>query len=134
MLLIRNNEFASRRGNQVMKLLVGLLLLGVSTAAFAAPAAPGQTTVLRCTLTHSVPRDVHHAPPRPFTQTFRVNMDAHTVDGVRATVSSDKIGWEPRQSYLRPYATLTLPDWQFHAVKYFNHVRDDITGTCKVVS
>jgi hypothetical protein len=117
-----------------MKLLASLLLIGVSSAALAAPAPTGTVVVLKCDLKHSVPRDPRHAPPPPFTQHFHVNMDAKTVDGMRATVSSDKIGWEPQQPYLRPYATLTLPDWQFHAVKYFQHVRDDITGTCKAES
>ncbi len=134
MLRRRNNEIASKHGTPAMKLFASLLLIGVSSAALAAPAPTGTAVVLRCNLKHSVPRDSHHAPPPPFTQHFHVDIDAKTVDGVHATVSSDKIGWEPQQSYLRPYATLTLPDWQFHAVKYFQHVRDDITGTCKVES
>jgi predicted RNA-binding protein with PUA-like domain len=86
--------------------------------------------VLKCDLKHSIPRDVHHTPPPPFTQHFRVNLEAKTVDGVRATVSDDKIGWEPSQPYLRPYATLSRPDWQFHEVKYYGHMRDEITGRC----
>jgi hypothetical protein len=117
-----------------MKQFAGLLLIGISTAAVAAPAPAGKVIVLKCELEHSVPRDSHHSPPPPFTQHFRVNLDAKTVDGVRATVGADKIGWEPNQPYLRPYATLTLPDWQFHAVKWFGRVRDDLTGACKVVS
>ncbi len=132
MLRRRNNEIASARGNPAMKLFACLLLIGVSSAALAAPAPTGTVVVLKCNLKHSVPRDSHHTPPPPFTQHFHVDMDAKTVDGMHATVSSDKIGWEPQQSYLRPYATLTLPDWQFHAVKYFQRERDDITGTCKV--
>jgi hypothetical protein len=114
-----------------MKLFASLLLIGVSSAAFAAPTQTGTTIVLKCALKHSVPRIGGRSPPPPFTEHFRVNMDAKTVDGVRATVSPDKIGWEPHQSYLRPYATLTLPDWQFHAVRYFQKVRDDIVGTCQ---
>jgi hypothetical protein len=117
-----------------MKRLAVLLLLGASSAALAAPPEAGKVIVLKCELAHSVPRDPRHSPPPPFTQHFRVNMDAKTVDGVRATVGADKIGWEPHQPYLRPYATLTLPDWQFHAVKWFGHVRDDLTGSCKVES
>jgi hypothetical protein len=113
-----------------MKLFASLLLIGVSTGALAAPAPTGTIIVLKCELAHSVPRTGGHSPPPPFIQHFRVNMSAKTVDGVHATVSSDKIGWEPRQTYLRPYATLALPDWQFHAVKWFGRVRDDLTGTC----
>ena len=52
------------------------------------------------------------------------------MDGVRATVAADKIGWEPSQTYLRPYATLSLPDWQFHGSKWLGRVRDDVTGAC----
>jgi hypothetical protein len=113
-----------------MKLLLTLLLIGTSTAALAAAPPAGKVIVLKCDLKHSIPRDAHHAPPRPFTQHFRVNLEAKTVDGVRATVSADKIGWEPSQSYLRPYATLSLPDWQFHETKWLGHVRDEVTGAC----
>jgi hypothetical protein len=113
-----------------MKLILALLLIGVSATALAAPPPAGKIVVLKCALKHSVPRDPHHSPPPPFTQHFRVNMDAKTVDGVPATVTADKIGWEPRQTYLRPYATLSLPDWQYHSEKWFNHVRDDISGAC----
>jgi hypothetical protein len=115
---------------KAMRLTVGLLMIGVSTGALAAPPA-GTTIVLTCQLAHTVPRDPRHAPPPPFTQHFRVNLDAKTVDGVRATVTSDKIGWEPRQSYLRPYATLSLPDWRFHASKWIGHVHDEVNGTCQ---
>ncbi len=101
-----------------------------SAGAIAAPAPAGKVIVLKCDLKHSVPRDPHHAPPPPFTQHFHVNLDAKTVDGVRATVTADKIGWEPAQSYLRPYATLSLPDWQFHETRWIGRVRDDVTGPC----
>jgi hypothetical protein len=113
-----------------MKLMLSLLLIGVSTAALAAAPTVGTTVVLKCNLKNSVPRDSHHAPPPPFTQHFHVNLDAKTVDGVRATVSADKVAWEPAQSYLRPYATLSLPDWTYHSVKWVGKVRDEISGTC----
>jgi len=113
-----------------MTALAGVLLVGVFSGALAAPAPAGKVVLLKCSLKHSVPRDSHHSPPPPFTQHFRVNLDAKTVDGVHATVSADKIGWEPAQSYLRPYATLSLPDWQFHGTKWIGHVRDDVTGAC----
>jgi len=116
---------------QPMTLLAGLLLIGVSAAALAAPPPAGKTIVLKCALKNSVPRDSHHSPPPPFTQHFHVNLDAKTVDGVRATVTSDKIGWEPRQPYLRPYATLSLPDWQYHSEKWIGQVRDEVSGPCE---
>ena len=147
--------------NHTIKLFIGLLLLGISASALAAPpptgpapvsqppigqppigqppigqppaseAQAGEVVVLTCKLKHSVPRDAHH-PPRPFSQHFHVDMQAKTVDGVRATVSADKIGWEPVQTYLRPYATLSLPAWHFNASRHLGggHV-DEITGSCK---
>ncbi len=112
-----------------MKLPLALLLAGISTVAFAATPPVGKTTVLKCSLKHSVPRP-GRTKPQPFSQHFKVNLEARTVDGVRATVTADKVGWEPVQSYLRPYATLSLPDWQYHSVKWFGHVRDEISGPC----
>jgi hypothetical protein len=113
-----------------MKLMLSLLLIGIATAALAAAPAVGKTVVLKCSLKNSVPRDPRHAPPPPFTQHFHVNLEAKTVDGVRATVTADKVGWEPAQSYLRPYATLSLPDWTYHSVKWIGKVQDEISGTC----
>jgi hypothetical protein len=111
-------------------LCLGLLLAGPATGALAATPPVGKTVVLLCSLKHSIPRDVHHAPPPPFTQHFKVNLEAKTVDGVKATVSPDKIGWEPLQIYLHPYATLTLPGWNYASSRWYNHMRDEITGTC----
>ena len=128
-----------------IKPFIGLLLLGISAGALAAPpptgpapvsqppaneAQAGKVVVLTCKLKHSVPRDAHH-PPRPFTQHFHVDIQAKTVDGIQATVSATQIGWEPRQDYLRPYATLSVPDWQFRATRWIGHQRDEVTGPCK---
>jgi hypothetical protein len=113
-----------------MRLLLSLLLIGISAGALAAPPATGKIVVLKCRLAHSVPRVGGHTPPPPFTQHFHVDMTAGTVDGVKATVSPDAISWEPKQSYLRPSATLSLPSWHFHAEKWFGKVRDNVTGAC----
>ncbi|MEJ1978108.1 MAG: hypothetical protein WDN49_20320 [Acetobacteraceae bacterium] len=113
-----------------MKLMLCLLLVSVAVTAHAA-APETRPILLRCELTNNPPRAGGRVPDT-FTQHFRVNLVAGTVDGRRATVTADTIGWEPRQDYLRPYATLSRPGWRYHSARVGSAGRE-VNGPCTEV-
>jgi hypothetical protein len=107
-------------------LVLDFLAVGMATRATAW--ANDQIFTLRCELTSFPPRNGGDIPVAPFIQRFRINLDAGTVDGKKAVISSDRIGWEPRQPWFRPYATLTRPDWRYHSSRQIRQVPYEISG------
>jgi hypothetical protein len=111
------------------------LLLVAALSAGAPPAhADDRVFTLRCELTNTPPRNGGNVPERPFTQHFHVNLDIGTIDGRKAVVTSDRIGWEPRQPWFRPYATLTRPQWQYHSSRQTGRVPYSIDAPCTLES
>ncbi len=111
-----------------MKPILCLALVMLATHAHASPAS-GKTITLRCVLTNTPPRHGGHVPDS-YKQHFRVNLAEGTVDGKRATITADQISWEPRQSYLRPAATLSLPGWRYHSARQIGTEPYEVNGTC----
>jgi hypothetical protein len=109
-------------------LLVAAALTGVSASA----GANDRVFTLRCELTSTSPRNGGTTQDKPFTQHFHIKRDAGTVDGRKAVVASDRIGWEPRQPWFRPYATLSRPQWQYHSARQIGRVPYSIDGPCVV--
>lgn len=97
---------------------------------------------LRCQLMNSVPRNGGSIPDPPFIWRFHVDLEAGTVDGVRATLSDTKIGWAgpvapaiPTATLLRPGWLLDgsrQPDWRFHSERQIGQIRNDVDGSCVV--
>jgi hypothetical protein len=110
-------------------LVLAAFVAGGHTAAH----ADDRVFSLRCELTSTPPRNGGQHPDPPFTQHFRINLNAGTVDGRNAVITDDRIGWEPRQPWFRPYATLNRPQWQYHSSRQIGRVRYDIDGPCVVV-
>ena|ERR1700722_16081842 len=109
-------------------LVMSLVLLGGAVGA----AAADQTFTLPCRLTNTPPRNGGNTPEAPFTQHFHVNLSAGTVDGKKAVITNDRVGWEPRQPEFRPYATLTRPQWQYHSARQIGQNPYELNGPCVV--
>ena len=112
--------------------VVGLLLVAALSGASVAARADDRVFTLRCELTSTPPRNGGTVPEKPFTQHFHIDLNAGTVDGRKAVISSDRIGWEPRQPWFRPYATLTRPQFQYHSSRQIRRVPYEIDGPCTV--
>ena len=95
---------------------------------------------LRCQLMNSVPRNGGTILDPPFVWHFHVDLEAGTVDGVRATLNDAKIGWAGRAAPAIPTATLLRPgwlldgykqpDWRFHSDRQIGQIRNDVDGSC----
>jgi hypothetical protein len=102
--------------------------------------AHGTPITLRCQLMNSVPRSGGAVQDPPFIWRFQVDLQAHTVDGVRATVSDTQIGWAghtppamPTALLLRPgwmLAGYKQPDWRFHSDRQIDRIRNSVDGSC----
>jgi hypothetical protein len=105
-----------------------------------ASTAHGEPITLRCQLMNSVPRSGGTIPDSPFIWQFKVDLDAHSVDGVRATISETRVGWAGRAAPALPYATLLRPgwllsghkqpDWRFHSDRQIDLIRNSVDGSC----
>jgi hypothetical protein len=102
--------------------------------------AYGKAITLRCQLMNSVPRSGGTTPDPAFMWRFHVDLEAGTVDGVRATIRDSQIGWAGRTAPALPYATLLRPgwlldghkqpDWRFHSDRYIDQIHNDVNGSC----
>ena len=117
-------------------ILAFALAVATMGTAYAAP------FTLRCQLMNSVPRNGGTVPDPPFVWHFHVDLDAGTVDGVRATVSSTRIGWAGHAAPAIPTAVLLRPgwlldghkqpDWRFHSERQIGQIHNDVDGSCVV--
>ena len=124
-------------------MIVRASLLAVLAVACAG-AANARPITLRCELMNSVPRNGGTIPDPPFTWHFKVDLQAGTVDGVRATISDSQIGWAGRTAPALPTATLLRPgwllnghkqpDWRFHAERSIGQIWNSVDGSCVVQS
>jgi hypothetical protein len=115
-----------------MQRLLGLLLAAVIVGHHATASANDRVFTLKCQLRSTPPRNGGTTPDAPFVQHFHINLDAETVDGKKATITSTQIGWEPRQPEFLPYAFLSRADWHYHSFRQIGRVAYDLDGPCLV--
>jgi len=114
-------------------LLFVLIMAGAGTAY-------GTAITLQYRLMNSVPRSGGTMPDPAFIWRFHVDLEAGTVDSVRATISDTQIGWAGRTAPALLYATLLRPgwlpdghkqpDWRFHSDRYIGQIHNDVDGSC----